>query len=277
MDFSEKNFPFIQSKDNQKLKFARAVRDGRERHRIFVEGLRLSEEILQTKLKIESVFFTSEFTASERGRKIITDLSTKNFDVNRTDEKLLLSLSDTKTSQGIIVIAEKPSNGKAEITKQTDDKPMVLLLHKINNPSNLGAILRTAEAVGVRGIITTKGTADIFSPKSLRGAMGAAFRLPAWSNADFFEVLEWAGENGIKTVCADIKSEKSYTELDWNEAKLLIFGSEGHGLTEAEMSSTNESLKIPMENEVESLNVAVACGVILFEAKRQREMLAKTR
>lgn len=271
MNFSEKNFPFIQSRDNQKLKSARAVRDGRERHKIFVEGLRLCEEISQTDLKIESVFFTSEFIDSERGRKLIADLSVKNFDVNRVDERLLATLADTKTSQGIVIIAEKPRNGRDVIENNAAENALFLLLHKVNNPSNLGAILRTAAAGGAAGIITTRGTADIFSPKSLRGAMGAAFRLPVWSNADFFEALEWAGEKGIKTVCADIKSEKNYTELNWNEAKLLIFGSEGHGLTETEMTSTNESLKISMENEVESLNVAVACGVILFEAKRQRD------
>lgn len=267
----EKYIPLIHSKDNQKLKLARAVRDGRENGKIFVEGVRLCEEISQTDLKIQSVLFTLGFAETERGKTLLNKLQNGYVDLNAVDEKLFSSVSDTKTSQGIIIIADKPASGHSKIAEQLKRFPLLLLLHKISNPSNLGAILRTAEAVGVSGVIATKGTADIFSPKSLRAAMGAAFRLPLWTNADFFEVLEWAGENEIKTVCADIKSETNYTAINWQEAKMLIFGSEGHGLTDTELSSTDENLVIPMENAVESLNVAVACGVILFEAKRQRD------
>ena len=88
-----------------------------------------------------------------------------------------------------------------------------------------------------------------------------------------FEVLDWARFNNIKSVCADVNSSSSYLEIDWTNSRLLILGSEGHGLTEIERQATDENLIIPMENAVESLNVAVACGVILFEAKRQRNQL----
>jgi RNA methyltransferase, TrmH family len=265
-------FHKIQSRDNQKLKFARSVRDTRERDYIFVEGLRLCEEILKTELKVKFVLLTREFVNKNSSGNFVNDLISKKLEINEVDEKILDLLSDTKTSQGIVIIAEKPQTGKEIIENRLSTNPFLLLLHQVNNPSNLGAILRTAEAVGINGVITTKGTTDVFSPKSLRGAMGAGFRLPFWTNANFYDALQWAGEKNIKSVCADVKSEKSYTEIDWNEPKLLIFGSEGHGLTEAEMNSTDESLIIPMENSVESLNVAVACGVLLFEAKRQKDL-----
>lgn len=237
--------------------------------------MRLCEEITKTKLQIKTVFLTREFLNKASTESLVKELIAKEADINEVDEKILDSLSDTKSSQGIIVIAEKPPTGREIVEKDLSATSLLLLLHQINNPSNLGAILRTAEAVGVAGIIMTKGTTDAFSPKALRGAMGAAFRLPFWTNAVFFDVLRWAGEKGIRSVCADVKSEKSYTEIDWNEQKLLIFGSEGHGLTEAEIKNANESLIIPMENPVESLNVAVACGVILFEAKRQKDLAKK--
>lgn len=272
MNLSETPFPQIQSRDNQKLKFARAVRDGRERDKIFVEGLRLCEEILKTDLIISLVFVTPEFLTNSRAVLLLEKLVSKKSDIAEVDEKIFSSLSDTKNAQGIVLIADKPETGRQIIEQSLTSNGLLLLLHQINNPSNLGAILRTAEAVGAEGIITSKGSADIFSPKSLRGAMGAGFRLPIWTNANFFEVLQWAGENSITTICADIRSEKTYTEINWNEAKLLILGSEGHGLSEAEINSTDENLLIPMENGVESLNVAVACGVILFEAKRQKDL-----
>ncbi len=264
-------FPKIICRDNQKLKFARSVREGRENDLIFVEGLRLSEEILKTDLKTQNVFFASKFLQTTRAKTIIESFLIQKVEVLEIDEKIFDSLSDTKTSQGIIVIAKKPQTGKAIIEKNLSAIPFLLLLHQINNPSNLGAILRTAEAVGINGVITTKGTTDVFSVKALRGAMGANLRLPFWTNADFSAAIGWTMEKGLKSVCADIRSKKSYLKIDWNLPRLLVIGSEGHGLNEEERNQTAESLIIPMANEVESLNVAVACGVILFEAKRQRE------
>jgi TrmH family RNA methyltransferase len=143
-------------------------------------------------------------------------------------------------------------------------------LHELNNPSNVGAILRTAEAAGASGVILTKNSADVFSPKSLRGSMGAAFRLRFWTKADFSEVVEVCRQNRIKTVCADIRAAKNHTEIDWREATALIVGSEARGLSPEEIGETDEQIKIPMKTPVESLNAAVACGIVLYEAARQR-------
>jgi TrmH family RNA methyltransferase len=131
--------------------------------------------------------------------------------------------------------------------------------------------LRTAEAAGVEAVVTTTGSADIFSPKSLRGGMGANLRLAFWTDADFAEAIAWARAKGLKSICADIRSDTSYLNVDWRIPRLLILGSEGHGLSAAERDQADESLIIPMLNNVESLNVAVACGILLFEAKKQRE------
>lgn len=261
----------ISSRDNPKIRFARQVRDGKEREFIFLEGVRLAEESTRANLPIQEILCTESFAASERGQSFLKANPSISTEVS---EKIFETIADTKNSQGVIVIAEKPVRGKQTIENNlTKTKsPLVLLLHEINNPSNLGAILRTAEAVGVAGIVATKNSADVFSPKSLRGAMGASLRLPVWTNVDFYEALEWSRENNLKSVCADTRSEKSYTEIDWRIGRLLIVGSEAHGLSAAERAATDESLIIPMENGVESLNLAVACGVILFEARRQRKM-----
>ena len=266
-------FPKINSRDNQKLKFARAVREGHESGKIFIEGLRLTEECLKTNLNIQYVFFTQKILENTRGVGLIKILAEQNIELFEVENRIFDSLADTKTSQGIILIADKPPVGREIIERNLSAHPLLLLLHQINNPANLGAILRTAEAVGGEGIIVTKGTVDVFSMKAIRSAMGANLRLPFWTNAEFDEAISWAKANGIKSVCADIRSEKSYLEIDWKVPRLLVVGSEGHGLTEVERLLTDENLIIPMANEVESLNVAVACGIILFEAKRQRDSL----
>ena len=260
----------ITSRDNPKIKRARKVREGLIESLIFIEGLRLAEEILRSNLKIADVFFTENFTKTERGQAFLQHIGI--FNLSEVADKVFDWLSDTKNSQGIIIICEKPEADKVHVEKDLlspKKLPLVVLLHRINNPSNLGAILRTCEAVNVSGVILTKNSADVFSPKALRGAMGASLRLPIWTNAAFDEVLDWSKDKNLVSVCADVNARKSYLEIDWKTPRLLIFGSEAHGLSDEERKAVNENLLIPMDNDVESLNLAVSCGVILFEAKRQ--------
>lgn len=263
----------ITSRDNQKLKFVRRVRDGKENNLIFVEGARLATELLRSRLKTSDCFFSDSFHEKPENQKILSEISACSINTYEVPGRIFESLADTKTSQGIIIIAEKPETGKEKIEKFIEDDfhkfPLVILLHQINNPSNLGAILRTCEAVGIKSVILTKNSADVFSSKSLRAAMGAAFRLIFWNDADFEEVLKWAREKNLTTVCADINSKKSFWEKGWLKPTLLIFGSEAHGLSEEERGKIDESVYIPMESDVESLNLAVSSGIILYEAKRQ--------
>lgn len=260
----------ITSRDNDKIKMARKARDGFINNVIFVEGWRLAEEALRSNLKIFDVFFTQSFAQTERGKLFLE--KTRDFHSVEVSDKIFDSLSDTKNSQGLILICEKPAADKnlfeAKLS-ESHDFPLIVLLHRINNPVNLGAILRTCEAANVAGVILSKNSADAFSAKASRGAMGANLRLSIWANADFFEVLDWAKENGFSSVCADINAKKSYLEIDWSKPRLLIFGSEARGLSAEEREKIDEHLLIPMENNVESLNLAVSTGIILFEAKRR--------
>lgn len=257
----------ITSRDNPKLKSARRVRDGFVEDLIFIEGARLAEEALRSNVKIADAFFTEAFAETERGRTILRQIQRDK--LTEIPAKILDSLADTKNSQGLILIGEKPATGKDAI-KLNETFPLVVLLHEANNPSNLGAILRTCEAVNVAGVIVTKNSTDVFSPKSLRGAMGAAFRLPLWTNADFYEVLGWANQRNLVSICADVNAKTSYAEIDWRKPRLLVFGSEAHGLSAEERNAIDESLIVPMANGVESLNLAVACGVVLFEASKSK-------
>ncbi len=258
----------ITSRENQRLKNARKVRDGNINDLIFVEGLRLCQEVLRSNLKIDEIFVSESFAKED----FLAKLSDTNISVTVISEKVFNSLADTKTSQGVVFICRKPETSRYLIETSLDankrEFPLVVLLHQINNPANLGAILRTCEAVNVSGLILTKSSADAFSPKALRGAMGASFRLPIWEHADFLEVINWAKENNLVSVGADVNAEKSYLEIDWKKPRLLIFGSEAHGLSADERALVSENLVIPMGNNVESLNLAVSCGVILFEARR---------
>lgn len=260
----------ITSRDNSLLRHARAVRDGKDNESIFVEGVRLCEEARRSNLKIEAVIYSDQIAKKDRAAQLIREfeeVATKSAFVS---ERLLASISYTKTPQGMIVLASRPNIAEKEFARRQKNSPLLVILHRINNPVNLGAILRTAEAAGVTGALTTAGTTDPFSPKSLRGAMGAAFRLPIWTDVDYDRAIEWCRKRAIRTICAHVKATRNYTGIDWRQPTALILGAESAGLSAEEIAAAKEAIRIPMKGLTESLNVAVAAGILLYEAQRQR-------
>lgn len=262
----------ITSRDNSLLRLARAVRDGRNTDYIFIEGLRLCEEALRSSLEISAVIISEELLRKEKAARAIAELSQASQRSASLSEKLLESISYTKTPQGIVILARRPESTEKRLSAGLDKDPLLVVLHQINNPVNVGAILRTAEAAGAGGVITTQNTSDPFSPKSLRGAMGSAFRLPIWSGPSYQEMIEWCRRRKIETVGADAEAPLAHTEIDWTRATALVLGPESTGLTDAETASTTQIVRIPMHGAVESLNVSVAAGILLFEAARQRSV-----
>ena len=239
---------------------------------MFLEGLRLCEEGAQSGVAITAVFYTSDFALEARGKALLTELKNRDIHPLIIPEKILDSITDTRSPQGIVILAKKPQSGgddlSARIGENSNSLSLVVVLHEMNNPSNLGAVLRTAEAAGAAGAIITSNSADPFSSKALRGAMGASLRLPVWYGAEFAEAVEWAKRNKMAVACAAVQAGLSYLEIDWQKPHALVIGSEAHGLSAEEIALCDESFSIPMEAPVESLNAAVAAGIILFEARR---------
>jgi RNA methyltransferase, TrmH family len=264
----------ITSRDNSLLRQARAVRDGKVEELIFVEGLRLCEEALRSGLKIEAVIVSDELAPKEKAASLVAELAKASNRVATVSEKLLESVSYTKTPQGIVLLAPRPASSIEHFEAKQKESPLVVVMHRINNPVNVGAILRTAEAAGASGAIATGDTSDPFSPKSLRGAMGSAFRLPVWSGPTYEEALAWCSQHQIQTICADVHASANYDQVDWKQPSALILGSESVGLTREEIAAADLAVRIPMRSAAESLNVAVAAGVLLYEAVRQRSYSA---
>lgn len=264
----------ITSRDNSLLRQARAVRDGKVEEFIFVEGLRLCEETLRSGLKIEAVIVSDELAQKEKAASLLAELEKASNRVAIVTEKLLESVSYTKTPQGIVLLAARPTSSIEHFEAKQKEYALVVVIHRINNPVNVGAILRTAEAAGASGAIATRDTSDPFSPKSLRGAMGSAFRLPVWFGPAYEEAVAWCRQHEIQTICADVHASASYDQVDWKRPSALILGPESTGLTREEIAAADHAVKIPMRSAAESLNVAVAGGVMLYEAVRQRTLLS---
>jgi RNA methyltransferase, TrmH family len=260
----------INSRDNPLVKRARAVRSRKLDGLIFVEGVRLCEEALGASLKIEDVLCTERLAQDERGAQLLQALGRVCERIAFVSEQVFASVSDTKSPQGIALIAAEPRTGPELLINHAGQAPLIIVMHEINNPSNAGAILRTAEAAGATAGVMTAGSTDLFSPKALRGAMGSSFRLPLWVGAEFREIIEWCNERGVQTVCADVQAARSFTEIDWTQPRALIVGAEAAGLSAEEVAAASEAVRIPMRPPVESLNVAVASAIVLYEAARQR-------
>ena len=260
----------ITSRDNSLLREARAVRDGKVDELIFVEGLRLCVEALKSQLDLEAVIASEELIRKDKAAAAFAELAKASRRVATVSEKLLESISYTHTPQGIVVLARRPESSQQRLAASLQPNPLLVVLHEINNPVNVGAVLRTAEAAGADGIVVTSNTSDPFSPKSLRGAMGSAFRLPIWRQADFANVVQWCREKKISLVGSAANARVDHTDYDWTRATALLLGPESTGLTADELAATDQTVRIPMHGEVESLNVSVAAGILLFEAARQR-------
>jgi len=259
----------ITSRKNPPAQRARSVRESRERESVFVEGLRLCEEALRAKVGFDFVLYTRSLEENARGSRLLAGLREVCARVVAVSDAVLESVSDTKTPQGVAAVVARPESGH-EVLEASRSTPLVVILHGANNPSNAGAALRVAEAAGATGLVTTKGSVDIFSPKSLRGSMGSAFRLPVWAGATFAEALAWCGARRIRTVATDASARASHTEVDWTTPRAVVLGPEAGGLTDEEVRACAEVLRVPMREPVESLNLTTALAVVLYEAARQR-------
>ena len=263
----------ITSRHNPLLQHAHAVSKGLVKESIFVEGLRLCEEAARSRLACPEVLHTETFAQDERAAHLLAHFRQVGSRLSVVSEKIFAALSDTKTPQGIVALADRPATSRAQFEAALRQDPLIVILHRINNPANAGAMLRVAEAAGATGVAATIGSTDLLSAKALRGAMGSSFRLPLWTNVEFPEILKWCAAHGIRTVSTDLAAPLAHTDLTWIGAYAVIMGEEAGGLNPADAQAADERIRIPMRPPVESLNVAVALAVVLYEAARQRALL----
>jgi TrmH family RNA methyltransferase len=256
----------ITSPANERLKHARRVRDGREPEWIFIEGERLVEECLQVPLPLVACFHEPE--PSARTQAILTELRRRECPLFPTTAAVLATLSDTVTPQGVVVLAQRPTTGLAQMLMAAH--PLIVALDAVQDPGNFGTIARTAEAAGASGVVALKGSVDAFAPKTLRSAMGSAFRLPIVSGLTNNALLVQARAAGLKVLATAATAAIRYDQFDWQQSALVVFGNEARGVNQSLLEACDTQISIPLQAPVESLNVAAAAAAILFEAARQR-------
>jgi TrmH family RNA methyltransferase len=257
----------IASRGNAFVKRLRSLKDRRHRELALLEGVKLVEEALAAGVQVVEAATAPALRSQPRGTRLLQSLRAAGVAVREVTADVLASLSETEHSQGVLAIAERPGFDEKRLFEGT---PLVLIAVQVQDPGNLGALLRAAEAAGATGAYLTRGTADPFSWKALRGSMGSAFRLPHVAGLEVQDAIARVRGAGLATVAAVGHGGVRYDLLDLGVPTALIVGNEGTGLPEEAVAAAERSATIPVRAPVESLNVAVAAGVLLFEAARQR-------
>lgn len=245
----------IRSKDNKKIKEARKLltRKGRKQSgHYLIEGFHLLEEALKSGEKIIQIFaLEDKFEKMDQLKG----------EVHFVTEEVLKSLSDTENPQGVVAELEK---------KVMTDFPVLsagkyLLLEDVQDPGNVGTMIRTADAAGYDGIFTTRETADVYSPKVMRSMQGSHFHLPVYDNLEAEDLFNFLHQSKIELLVTTLSDQSiSHKKAQVSENFALVMGNEGSGVSELATKSADQLIHIEMAGQAESLNVAVAAGILMF-------------
>lgn len=233
----------------------------KEKGIFIVEGIKMYREIPKDLLLKTYISKSFEDTLDGRAKKelggyeVISDKSFEN-------------ISDTKTPQGILALVSRLSYSLEDILEQS--KKSLLILENIQDPGNLGTMLRVGEAAGLSGLIMSEDTVDIYNPKVVRSTMGSIFRLPFICAGDLKALVKNLKKHNIKVYASTLKNSSSYDSFDYTLDHAFIMGNESGGVSEDLCRLADDSLHIPMQGQTESLNVSVAAAILLYEAARQR-------
>jgi len=239
----------------------------RDEEGLFVaEGLRVAEDLAASGLPIRFAVVAPALGTSDRGRALATALEAR-ARVRRVEDRVLTQLADTETPQGVLVVAEIPRRSLADVVLP-DPNGTVLVLDGVQDPGNFGTMVRTAEALGATAVIALPGTVDPWNPKAVRSSAGASFRIPI-VQTEVDEFLAWASANCIKVYGADAEGEPVDPATLAPRAALVV-GNEGSGLREEILRQLDGRIAVPIAGGAESLNVAVAAGILLFLMTRKR-------
>ena len=239
-----------------------------------VEGLRMFEEAPLP--WISQVYVSAKCMANlrcadeadDRTRTVLEKLREVSYE-EVTDE-VFAKMSDTQTPQGILCVLRRPTYTLKDVLGHRDNAPLVMILEDLQDPGNLGTILRTGEGAGISGVVMSKDTVDIFNPKVIRATMGSIYRMPFVYAEDLLSVLDTLHMEGIQTYAAHLQGETYYDAFDFAKGSAFLIGNEGNGLKKGTADKAGSYLKIPMEGKVESLNAAIAASLLMYEAHRQR-------
>ncbi len=262
---------FISSNKNPVIKEIKALKEKKFRDQkglYFIEGIRFVEEALKENVKISKILVSDKLKDVHGGKEILERLESHGFhNIYTLSNNIYMEITDTESPQGILAVLKKEA---VSINSVYDDKNFFVVLDSLQDPGNMGTIIRTADAVGVTAVIVSKGCVDVYNPKVLRSTMGSLFHIPVCYSENILETLQEMKDKGIKLCAAHLKGRKNYFELNYKEKIAIIIGNEANGISDSVADISDELVKIPMSGKSESLNASVAAGLLMYEVLRYR-------
>lgn len=256
----------------------------KEEKQFVVEGIKMVSEAPKDRLVKVYVSETFKADNEEFLKKMNYEAIGKDI-LEVVSDNVFIRMSDTQTPQGIMAVVKMSEitiedmfgrdmhiNSKNDNSGNSSNKmqPLLLILENLQDPGNLGTIIRMAEGAGVTGVIMSCNTVDIYNPKTIRSTMGSLYRVPVIYVDDICEAVEECKKKGIRVYAAHLKGTDNYNVKDYTQPTAFMIGNEGNGLTDKLTDKADELVRIPMQGKVESLNAAIACTILTYEAVRQR-------
>lgn len=264
----------IESSANAKIKWAASLHQRKERNRrgeFVAEGVRLVEAAVDSGWPILFCLATEEALANQRVKKIVSRLEREKCPIYLVSETAYKKAAATESPQGILLVMKTSSLSLSALPVKGN--PFFVVLDCLQDPGNVGTILRTADAAGCAGAIATEGTVDVFSDKVVRSSMGSVFHLPMATNLGGSELIAYFKEQNISCMATVLdETAQSHFSMDYRKKIAIVFGNEGNGVSSLFLASSKH-IYIPMAGRTESLNVATSAAIILYEAFRQRQSM----
>lgn len=257
----------ITSKDNEIIKNIKKLKDKKFReqeHKYIIEGIKLIEEAVKESAKINTVVVCEDCVKNEEiDSKLLYEVA--KYNCIYVSERVFSLLTDVKNPQGILAVIEKEAE-KEQIDYNED---LIVVLDKVQDPGNLGTILRTVDSIGLKQIIVAEGSGDIFNPKVVRSTMGAIFRVKVKISQDIQKTIAEIKKHKFKVISTSLATDKSIYDVKYEKSAIII-GNEANGVSKELQDASDELVKIPMLGNTESLNASVATGIVLYEYVRQK-------
>lgn len=257
----------ITSKDNELIKHIRKLKDKKyrdESNEYVVEGVKLVEEAVKENAKIKQIIVCEDTTRTyEIPTHIMLEIA--KYECISVSDKIFNIITQVTNPQGIMAIIEKNAqNAKIDYTQD-----IIVVLDDVQDPGNLGTILRTVDSIGLNQIIVSKGTADAFNSKVVRSTMGAIFRIKIIEVENLAQAIKEMRKHHFKLMVTSLQTKNSIYDIDFNK-KIIVIGNEANGVSKEIQDMADEKAKIPMLGRTESLNASVAAGIVMYEYVRQK-------
>ncbi|MEJ8554067.1 TrmH family RNA methyltransferase [Tepidibacter sp. Z1-5] len=258
----------ITSKDNERIKYTKSLLKSKKRSqekKFIIEGYRIVNQAMQCSAIIDYIMYNDEFLNKDEHKKFIQQLESDNYKLYKTTDKLFKEVCDTEKPQGIIAVVEYKEYSLDDSLKEETD--FIVILDRIQDPGNMGTIIRTADAAGAQCIFLLKGCVDVYNPKVIRSTMGSIFDMNIVNCTD--EDLDIIKNRGFNIVSSYLNTDNYYNTVDYGKQVALVIGNEGNGIKDEIIDKSDILVKIPIYGKAESLNAAMASGILMYEIKNK--------